>query len=201
MKKFLHFILCPLFPHLPASGLSIRNAAFWPGAPLRLLLPGSGPSSRVGLLEDELGVTEPQEMPANNHVHPCVSERQYQTRQGQEARGGCSPHPPAHQACPCVQDLPAALWETQVGKLRLREGTWLTQGHTAPGGWGWECKQVCRLQTQCSSSLLHFIHSFTHPSTVCPAVCVYFFSNIYSFIWLLWAFAVALELLIVACKI
>lgn len=70
---------------------------------------GQGPSSRVGLFEDELGVTEPQELPANHHVHPCVSERQYQTRQGQEARGGCSPCPPAHQACPCVQDLPAAL--------------------------------------------------------------------------------------------
>lgn len=46
-----------------------------------------------------------------------------------------------------------------------------------------------------------FIHSFTHPSTVCQAVCVYFFPNIYPFIWLLWAFVVALELLIVACKI
>lgn len=46
-----------------------------------------------------------------------------------------------------------------------------------------------------------FIHSFTYPSTVGQALCVYFFSNIYSFIWLLWAFVVALELLIVACKI
>ena len=48
-----------------------------------------------------------------------------------------------------------------------------------------------------------FIHSFIHTSLDCVpgCVCVCVFSNNYSFIWLLWAFAVALELLIVACKI
>lgn len=107
------------------SGLSIRESLLtWcpRNPPTASSFQGQGPSSRVGLFEEELGVTEPQEFLANCHVHPCVSEQQHQTRQGQEAHGGCSSCPPAHQACPCVQDSPSSSLRDPGGQTEAQRG-------------------------------------------------------------------------------
>lgn len=105
--------------------------------PADLPCQGQSPSPWAGPLEAEPGVTEPQELFAHCHVHPSALASQ--RRQGQEAWCLLLPAPASTpgtgpRACPVgVWDPPSpSQGRLQMGKLRLREVTSRTQGHTGP---------------------------------------------------------------------